>query len=438
MILPVRHHAQRVAEDDDRTRIAPVRLPYEVRADHTKVHDERMLAVIAAAKAHLGTEVDYFSRLRGEPVAPAQFARLHAFATTVAASYRGPMLAYSLELARDAMSSLAALRAQGGVEVLMAAKAMTPGPVFDLAARYLSGFDVSNEGEYEKLPRVLAGKTVFVTAPVFPRALSAFTSRDNDLVVTLDSLAQYEALAAVEGPVDYCIRLSTSKLLEQDSHFGVPPEAHDLLQRMITCGRHRFRGFHCHSGWSTSNTREAYVAMARNAAAAARRLGVELAYLNLGGGICFLSMRELEAMVGEIKRVLPERTVLFFEPGRPLTERAGFALGRIEAIVLRGDLFDLVVDLSSEAHLRWTDPMLIVPTAPPGSPTIRVRIVGPTCAESDVLGVFEVPAATGEMPYRQGDLLMFGDVVGYSACWNVGFNGRPPAQVVHFDGPGSP
>jgi diaminopimelate decarboxylase len=140
-------------------------------------------------------------------------------------------------------------------------------------------------------------------------------------------------------------------------------------------------------------------------------------------------------LVQEIRRVLPATTTLFFEPGRPLTEKAGFALGRIEAVAARAEHIDLVVDLSAECHLRWTDPMLIVPSAHGENGTARVRIVGPTCAESDVLGIYRIPTpVAGCVPYRRGDILMFGDVVGYSACWNIGFNGRPPASVAFIDG----
>jgi diaminopimelate decarboxylase len=81
--------------------------------------------------------------------------------------------------------------------------------------------------------------------------------------------------------------------------------------------------------------------------------------------------------------------------------------------------------------MRWAKPRLMVPQPARGDGDREtVRFCGPTCFENDVIGAFEVPVETAREQLRVGCTVLFENVSGYAAAWNVGFNGIPPAQVV--------
>lgn len=398
------------------------RFLYDRTHPHLKVFGTSVRDMIGAARAQR-PGLDYYEREFGTQIADTDFRQLHDFVSRRASSYQGPALVFVLGSVTRTLSALSDLQLGGEVAFLMATKSAPPGPITGLAARHLSGFDVSNLSEYRTLPANLDGRTVFLTSPRLPDALEPLLAHGNRLIVTVSTPGQSRHLAGLGPPVDFCVRLNPSHLLPHESHFGLSEEQ---VCEAADRSPHRFVGFHLHSGYSTDNLPETYVAMARWAASVARRHDLLLECLNLGGGICFLSQRELASTVRQIRADLPPRTALYFEPGRPLTEDAGYAIARV--LDIDGD--NLIVDLSGENHLRWSLPSLVVPRS--NGPTRRIRIVGPTCSEGDVLGTFDVPA---EQELRVGDILLFGDVVGYSACWNIAFNGVPAAEIAYIAEP---
>lgn len=404
--------------------VAP-RLPYDPDVPHQKMLGTLVRELIRTAQIQR-PGLDYYERDLGTPVDPADLRQLHEFASVRTRAWDGPVLVFALASVTRTLAALRDLQSARDVSFLMAAKSAPPGPVAALAAEHLSGFDVSNLSEYQALPVNLEGLTVFVTSPRLPDDLGPFLARGNKLVVTVSTPGQHRQLAGMRPAVDFCVRLNPSHLLGHESHFGA---TEDLVSALSRNAPHRFVGFHLHSGFSTDNVPESYVAMARWAADVARAHDLPLDRLNLGGGICFLSDRELADTVVEIRAALPNHTALTFEPGRPLTENAGYALARV--LDTTGD--DLTVDLSAECHLRWSLVSIVVPRSE--GPTRQIRIFGPTCSEGDVLGTFEVPVG---FEIRIGDVLLFGDVVGYSACWNLGFNGVPAAAVDYIPLPERP
>jgi diaminopimelate decarboxylase len=363
---------------------------------------------------------------------------LEAALRDAATDYRGPTLFFDLRRIRDRMSQLAELGDRLGCRFVMAAKAFRAPRVYQLAAELLAGFDVSNPAEYAELPADLSGRRVSLTSPVLPRSPAALRARGNALVVFLDGPDQASALRSATAPIDFGIRISSTSFVEPgprqpsapwlESRFGVPADALETLASMARCGTHRFVGLHLHHGFG-GNPGEVYARMARGAVELAAKLGVELRTLHLGGGLHGTPEAAIHGALARTREEVPAQTALVFEPGSWIFAGAGAALARVESVQRRGDTLACTLDLSAPWHLRWSDPVPLVPAPPEPGSGQRVLLFGPTCSEHDFLGSFQLARRAGREPLAAGELIGFAGISGYSVSCNAGFNGIPPARV---------
>ena len=155
-------------------------------------------------------------------------------------------------------------------------------------------------------------------------------------------------------------------------------------------------------------------------------------YLNLGGNLECLSPVEVDKLLRRLREfVLPDIEIIF-EPGSFWFQGARHAVCKVLAVE---PLFDdgcrVVVDMSRDCHLRWSEPCLIHEINPGAAQTIL--FFGPTCHEGDLLGAFRVPRrADGSCAISQGDCLLFGAVDAYSSAWNTSFNGIEKAHMLVY------
>jgi diaminopimelate decarboxylase len=199
---------------------------------------------------------------------------------------------------------------------------------------------------------------------------------------------------------------------------------------MINTENSTFKGFHIHCGYGEGNTPHCYLEITKQVLKLAEQLNVELQYFNLGGGICYLSEYELTTLIKQIRAMIPIQTQLFFEPGRFISKNSGFALAKIESVISRDTSIDIILDLSEQCHLRWSDATLVIPTEIIDSEALNVRVFGPTCAEIDAIGNFTLSIEQRKLLQR-GNKILLGGITGYSASWNTSFNGIPIAKVVY-------
>jgi diaminopimelate decarboxylase len=186
-------------------------------------------------------------------------------------------------------------------------------------------------------------------------------------------------------------------------------------------------GVHVHHGPVAAASGERFVATARAALAAMHDAGVAPRFLNLGGA--WHAIADLPAALAEVRAAVPAEIELIIEPGRALSEHAGFACGRVTLARELDDRALRVTDLSRICHLRWSHVELVGAAPRPGRGR-RVLIVGPTCFEEDVIGEWLIEDELACRAYDVGTRVVVRNVTGYAIAWNVGFHGNPSADVV--------
>ena len=233
-------------------------------------------------------------------------------------------------------------------------------------------------------------------------------------------------------------RLGGSSAHDFSSKFGsTRPETVELLKSVVALGSTPVLTFH---PGSQCNDPLAYVRHIAAAAKIARRAGVKLHALNVGGGfpvpyrdenvpplaVFFDAIRD-----STVKEFGPEEPRLECEPGRGIVAPSTSLLTRIKLVKhnrnevfindgVYGALMEIyqVPDIVPPARAIRQGQSLQGPTRP-------WTIYGPTCDPLDKLPVkFELP-----IDIREGDFIEFGSIGAYGAATSTRFNGYGAAQV---------
>lgn len=343
---------------------------------------------------------------------------------------RPPRICYAVK-ANDALGLLAALRERG------------------------TGFDIVSGGELE---RVLA-----VGADPASVVFSGVGKRDDELAAALaagiraihvESRAEAErlgALAEARGQVaPVAVRVNpdvdpqTHPAIAtgmRDAKFGVAIDEADSLMRRIAEHPHLNPvGVACHIGSQLLEVRPLHDALDRvlQRVDAWREAGIELEYLDLGGGLGIPYHDEQAPDVAAYARGILERLgdrplQLLLEPGRFLVGGAGLLLTRVLYPKPQGSRLLAIVDAAMTELMRpalydaWHG---IAPVAADTRPLRQVDVVGPVCESTDVL------ARNRELPDPQaGDLWALFGAGAYGSTMAHTYNTRPrPAEIlVHGD-----
>ena len=369
----------------------------------------------------------------------------HTNITSYINNYQKPTLIYDLNKISKKMQFLANICQNSPVKMLFTVKSFPYREVIDLAYEIMPGFEISNLNEYQLLPNNIKNVIVSINDPTgkinssIPSALSEKnTCYVNMDVIDDDKLAGFN----FQPNIYYGARVSHTSLFDNnksyvtESRFG---SSIVKLEHKNIFFAGKINGLHLHNG-SEENTLDDYLMMADKILYTVKKENIKISFMNLGGGLHRLTDRELEELVQRLTPLFIDNNINgFFEPGQCIAKHAGYALGKILAIKqFSPNKYHLISDLSSECHLKWSDPILLnkgklypmdSEDLSDSPKKITVFIGGPTCFEHDCLGMFKIDPVDGKLPFKLNETIVFGNINGYAAAWNMTFNGISKASV---------
>lgn len=334
------------------------------------------------------------------------------------------------------LAAAAAASTAHDVRLLCAVKACTHPEVLRRAAAHGFGFDVANVGELARVRAAVPGATVSLTSPALP-------IEERDLLWTAfsageihrwhcDSLEQLRQLCSACPGSTVGLRVNLDGIpvpsdlpLWRSSRFGVQLDQLSTARRIAESHGCQLRWLHTHNGSEENNT-ASFVFAAEQITAAARQHGLDLAALDLGGGMFAApTPAAIGELLGAIRRATGPDVELVMEPGRWWLADCAALVTRVLEVKETADTVALVLDLGLMSHLQWSD-FLRLPTLgrlTPGD-TRPWRICGRTCFEEDWLDASEQVPVSADGPLPQiGDYFVLGNVSGYSVELSCEFNG---------------
>lgn len=364
---------------------------------------------------------------------------------TILKQYQGPTLIYDLNCIRTRMIFLSELCLEKNITPLFTVKSFPFGPVLSLAHEIMPGFEVSNLSEYALLPKNVSNKYISINDPTqqFGWNIAIPTSDSNHYYIHLDSVNE-ETFKTIkkQDAISYGLRIAHSSLIDTantyvlESRFGVNIQDLSLHKNLFL--EEKLSGLHVHNG-SENNSLADYEQMIDQIFYYLDKAQIPISFLNLGGGLHKLSDQALQALMLSIHQKTAGRKIhVFFEPGHILSQKAGYALGKILSIKKMNHQYYLTLDLSRKCHLKWSDPRYLPLETPPETfdppgLAVKVHFGSPTCFEHDHIQTIEIPLLNQALPFKEGQIILFSHVNGYSAAWNTSFNGIQQAQVFYLD-----
>jgi len=381
--------------------------------------------------------------------APSSAQRLLA----AAAEVPSPMLLLDLDVVQDRYLALRAALPQA--RVLYAVKANPHPRILQRLADLACGFDIASPGELAEC-RSLSGAAPLLSYgnPMKKAADIALAHRAGVDLFAVDSRMELDKIArAAPGARIFC-RLAVSGAGAEwplTHKFGcTQDEAADLLESAKSMGlRPSGLSFHVGSQQTEPAAWRHAIHRAGEVFRAARRRGLALNFLNLGGGLPAHydhPVPPLAAYAEEIRAAVAQtfgdaRPELLIEPGRYLAGDAGLLVTEVVLVadrpherVRRWVYLDAGVwsglDESMGERIRYRVHVEGAADRPSGP----VVLAGPTCDSADVIyrhGV-ELP-----LDLQAGERVWFLSAGAYTACCStVAFNGFPPLETRCIDSDG--
>jgi diaminopimelate decarboxylase len=380
-----------------------------------------------------------------------------------------PLYLYDLARLRADVSAVAAAFPEPWLRLYSLKANPLPALVHEIAA---AGFGVSavSRGELALaaeagvLPANTALEGIGKTDADMVRAAELARSGSPLLWVSLESVEDAAALAALDTPMDVLVRVNPSVVPETHaglavgaavSKFGVLPEE---LPAVIEAGGGpsgplHWRGVHLHIGSQLG---------AVDAWRSAFRIGLRLLSLqkaqlpefdtlDAGGGFPVAfgepdsvpAAANFGAAVADELNALPEDARprrLAIEPGRALVAGSGWIVASVLHVKQRDPLI-VVLDAGMTELIRPAlygaeHPMVAltslgrpVEEGVGANPFALVQLHGPICESTDRLGEASMP------PLQRGDLVAIGVAGAYASSMFSSYNGRPHPPEIGWDGP---
>jgi diaminopimelate decarboxylase len=281
---------------------------------------------------------------------------------------------------------------------------------------------------------------------------------DDGALVQLDSLDEVQSAAAwarerasrrtpvglrVSLPVPDGPRAGSASRFGLDLAAGELAEARDVIDAAPHLA---LTGLHAHLS-SKARSLEVFRALARTLTRTADALGLELEYVDVGGGFGYLpagvgpgsfpSFDEYaDALADELSRggLAPSRVRLVVEPGLALVNDSVSYVGQVLAVKRSGPRPIVVLDGGIHAvkptrHSRNLPTTVLAPgRVPKEGPTRAYDVVGNTCMEDDFVAVGQELVEV-----EPGDFLLIGGVGAYTLVFRPPFIHPAPAVYAVSD-----
>jgi 2-[(L-alanin-3-ylcarbamoyl)methyl]-2-hydroxybutanedioate decarboxylase len=345
--------------------------------------------------------------------------------------------------------------------LLYAVKANGHPDVLAALAREVDGFEVASAGELAlaRIARAGGGRATQI-------AFSGPAKTDAELAVAVEvhatihaeSLLELRRLAVAAESAGVAARVAlrvnrpdadvpgSLQMTGLPTQFGLDPT--DVAEAVEVCRSHpalRLVGFHLHAV-SNNLDADAHTAFIRQAAAwanaTAAEHGIDLTYLNVGGGfgVDYTGERRFDLPtlgrgLADAVRALPAGARVVVEPGRLLAAEAGwYAAEVLDLKRTHGRWFAVIRGGSHHFRLPvswgYSHPVTVLPVddwaQPYHRPQVRdvtVDVVGELCSPRDVLAREQYVTHL-----RVGDVLLFGRTGAYG--WEVAHH-----DFLHHDPP---
>ena len=319
-----------------------------------------------------------------------------------------------------------------------------------------AGFDIVSGGELERVLRAGAPPSNIVYSGVGKSVEElSFALKSGIGCINVESESEFDRISRVGKTLNIRpnIALRVNPEIDADtnpylatalssSKFGLSPrEVLSLAYRSKTHTDMHLVGIACHLGSQISSIKPYENALCEllKLVDQLQEIGVDLHYLNVGGGFGITYQSEEELQLEELARVfanhLSDRThILCLEPGRFLIGPAGVLITRIENLKTDSEGVRpnfAVVDAAMNDLIRpalyqaWHDIDVVQPS---DAKVKEWNIVGPVCESGDFIGLER------SLPISDNDLLAVKDVGAYGSVLSSNYNSRLRVAEVLVDG----
>lgn len=370
-------------------------------------------------------------------------------AATLAAEYGTPLYVYSRRAIAESWQRFDAAFDGFSHRVCYAVKANSNLGVLSLLAELGASFDIVSIGEMERVLRAggRADRIVFSgvgkQSHEIEAALAAGIACINvESGSELTRIGEIAARTGFRAPVSLRVNPDVDARTHpyistglRENKFGVPvDEAMTLYRRAADMPMVDIVGIDCHIGSQINALAPFTDALARILALVDElaATGIELAHIDLGGGIGVQYKDEtpldIEEYAGAIRQAMGHRrAALWFEPGRYLVANAGLLLTRVVTLKDNEEKHFAVVDAAMNDLIRPAlyDAWQRVTRVEPGPGRSETwDIVGPVCETGDFL------AKDRHLSLAEGDLLAIHSAGAYGFVMSSNYNSRSRAAEV--------
>lgn len=313
-----------------------------------------------------------------------------------------------------------------------------------IVAAGIDTFDVASPAEMALARAALPGAVLHYNNPVRSLAEVAAALRHGVASASVDCLSELDKLAPLAG-IEVAVRLklpAPGGAYDFGAKFGVDEAG--AAPVLAEVARRGFRPSVCFHPGTQCPDPEAWARHIAAAARVARRAGVALARLNVGGGFAAdrgAGAPDHDAVFDRIARAVRAAfggaaPLLICEPGRALAAPGVTVALCVKAI--RPDGSVILNDGIYGSLAEWRDMpagalRIIAPDGQPRCAATTPRIIwGPTC---DSLDRLPAPVALPD-DIAEGDYLIVPQMGAYAQSIATGFNGYGPGEPVLLDRPG--
>ena len=319
-----------------------------------------------------------------------------------------------------------------------------------------AGFDIVSGGELERVLQAGAPPSNVIYSGVGKSTEDlSFAMKAGIGCINIESVSEFDRIAQIaktlrirpniafrvnpEIDIDTNPYLATAR---SSSKFGLSSqEALDLAYRSRASNEMQLIGIACHLGSQISSVEPYETALCELLLLVdqLQEIGVDLHYINVGGGFGINYHSEEELQVDKLAAVLAKHLadrsqLLCVEPGRFLIGPAGTLITRVE--YLKTDSLGnrpnfAIVDAAMNDLIRpalyqaWHD---IEPVQSSDAQAKEWNVVGPVCESGDFLGLKRT------LRIADNDLLAIMDVGAYGSVLSSNYNSRLRVAEVLVDG----